>query len=144
MPTNYVFQPKINFLEMAHTNFVSSLRITPYQPLICIIIAKTCFLIKKKTDFRTLHQYFLFIIYVYQFLEDLSIHISLYTLRATQPNQLGVGVLLQCHGAASGYWAGGRDVGIVTAARDHSANEHHRHDNDRPRNVTSACASDFI
>ena len=26
MPTNYVFQPKINFLEMAHTNFVSSIR----------------------------------------------------------------------------------------------------------------------
>ena len=26
MPNNYVFQPKTNFLEMAHTNFVSSIR----------------------------------------------------------------------------------------------------------------------
>ena len=26
MPTNYVLQQQINFLEMAHTNFVSSIR----------------------------------------------------------------------------------------------------------------------
>ena len=26
MPTNYVFQPQTHFLEMAHTNFVSSIR----------------------------------------------------------------------------------------------------------------------
>ena len=29
----FVFQPKIDFLEMAHTNFVSSVRKTAYQPL---------------------------------------------------------------------------------------------------------------
>ena len=34
MPTNCVFQPKVNFLEMAHTNFVSSIRITSYQPFV--------------------------------------------------------------------------------------------------------------
>ena len=30
---NVVFQPKIDFLEMAHTNLVSSIRKTAYQPL---------------------------------------------------------------------------------------------------------------
>ena len=34
MPDNYVFQAKTHFLEMAHTNFVSSVR--AYQPLIKI------------------------------------------------------------------------------------------------------------
>ena len=34
MATNYVFEPKINYLEMAHTYVYSYIRITPYQPLI--------------------------------------------------------------------------------------------------------------
>ena len=34
MPNNYVFQRKITILELAHTNFVLSIRITPDQPLI--------------------------------------------------------------------------------------------------------------
>ena len=34
MPRNDVFQPKINFLRLAHTNFFSSIRITPDQALI--------------------------------------------------------------------------------------------------------------
>ena len=29
MPPKYIFQPKINFLEIAHTNFVFSIRIAP-------------------------------------------------------------------------------------------------------------------
>ena len=33
-PPNYVFRPKINFLEMAHTNFISSIRERPFQLLI--------------------------------------------------------------------------------------------------------------
>ena len=33
MPPNYIFQPNINFLEMAHANFVSSIRKPPYQPV---------------------------------------------------------------------------------------------------------------
>ena len=38
MPLNYVFHQNINYLGMAHSNFVSSIRITPYQPSIEIKI----------------------------------------------------------------------------------------------------------
>ena len=34
LPPKYIFQAKVNFLEMAHTNLVSSIRMTAYQPLI--------------------------------------------------------------------------------------------------------------
>ena len=34
MPNKCLFRLKISFLEIAHTNFVSSIRITPYQLLI--------------------------------------------------------------------------------------------------------------
>ena len=34
MQTQYIFQSKINFHEMAHTNFFSSILITQYQPLV--------------------------------------------------------------------------------------------------------------
>ena len=34
MPPKYAVRPKFNFLEMAHTNFVSSVWTTPDQPLI--------------------------------------------------------------------------------------------------------------
>ena len=36
MPNICNFQPKMNFLEKAHTNFVSSIRIAPHQILIRI------------------------------------------------------------------------------------------------------------
>ena len=39
--TNFVFQPKINFLEMAHTNLFYSIRIKPFQPVFWIKITKT-------------------------------------------------------------------------------------------------------
>ena len=41
MLTNYIFQPRITFLEMRHTNFVSSIRQTAPQPFSCTKI--TCF-----------------------------------------------------------------------------------------------------
>ena len=51
MPTNYIFQPKTNLLEMAHTNFFSSIRKTPYQPLVWLEDnEKTCFRIPPTND----------------------------------------------------------------------------------------------
>ena len=41
MRTKYVFKPKTNFLEMAHTNFFFSIRVTPYQPVFCTKNNKT-------------------------------------------------------------------------------------------------------
>ena len=44
MPKKYVSQPRRTFLEMSPTNFVSSIRITPYHPLIRTRDnIKTCF-----------------------------------------------------------------------------------------------------
>ena len=43
MPPQYVFQPKINVLEIAHTNSFSAIGTTPYQPLIRIKITKNMF-----------------------------------------------------------------------------------------------------
>ena len=58
MPHKYVFQPKINFLEMAHTNFVSSIRKTPYQHLVCTKKEKTMFSESHKSIvFKTFQTY---------------------------------------------------------------------------------------
>ena len=60
MPTNYVFQPKKNYLEMAHTNCVSSIRERAYQPAICTTYNnKHVFgnsIISKKSSFGTYFQ----------------------------------------------------------------------------------------
>ena len=53
MPHNYVFQSKTHFLEMAHTNFVSSIRYRPSQHLICTKNNK-----KHISEFRTLIMFF--------------------------------------------------------------------------------------
>ena len=85
MPTNYLFQPNINVLETAHTNFFSSIRKTAYQPLVRAknnkkhvfghaIILSFVFL-------SVIYFYILYSRYVYIY------HVFYILLRATQPNK---------------------------------------------------------
>ena len=72
MPKKYVFQPKISFLEMEHTNFVSSFRIIAYQPWIWTKINKNMFsnisnkyLLFAKHVFKRFIYFMFYILYLY-------------------------------------------------------------------------------
>ena len=90
MPTNYVCQPKIDFLEMAHTNFFSSIRKTACQPLAYTTNNKKCFRSDIFELFKTWFRiviclYFVFLISSL-FLLLCILYVLHILLRATQPN----------------------------------------------------------
>ena len=67
MPTTYVSQPRINFLEMAHTNFFSSIRKTQYE----LQMPTMVFL-----DFQTIR-------YVPAFSKNILLNMFIYTVNYT-------------------------------------------------------------
>ena len=83
----------MNFLEMAHTNFVSSIRMTAYQPLIQTKITKnTCFLNfemfeNKKSIKNTFSNIF---IYIQPITHNLiqTLKMTIYNTKHTQNTQI--------------------------------------------------------
>ena len=103
MPNKYLFQRRRTFLEMAHTNFVSSIRKTPCQPLVqtknsknmffehfvCLKCLKTYWKFRCPTTvlcfpfaFPSFVLFMILFIYILYF----CIAFLKYILRVTQPN----------------------------------------------------------